>query len=223
MSILIRPQKFLKKNLQLSDDLKSFSYIHQSAKIHQSVIIEPFCFVGPNCIIEAGCYLHTGAKIIENVVIGRGTKLGPNSVIGMKGFGIERDNGKKREIIPFGGKPVKMPHFGGVKIGEGCDIGALNTICAGAIEPTLVGKDVMTDDHVHIGHNCKIEAGVAIAACAEISGSVKIEEECWIGPNVSVMQKVTIGRASTIGIGSVVLKSVPPKTVVAGNPARSLK
>jgi len=213
----------IKKDLPLDDGAELLSYVHQSANIDKSVVIEPFCFIGPNCTIKAGCHLHTGVKIIENVVVGRDTKIGPNSVIGMKGFGIERDNGVKREVIPFGGRPLKMPHFGGVRIDDGCDIGALNTICAGAIEPTIIGKDVMTDDHVHIAHNCKIEAGVAIAACAEISGSVLIEEECWVGPNVSIMQKVTIGRASTIGIGSVVRKSMPPQSVVAGNPARIIK
>lgn len=132
-------------------------------------------------------------------------------MIGAKGFGLERDNNKERQLIPFGGRPLKMPHFGGVKIGKECDIGSLNTIAAGAIEPTYLKDNVMTDDHVHIAHNRKVGSGVAIAACAEISGSVTILDECWIGPNVSIMQKVTIGKEATIIIGSVVLKSITDK------------
>ena len=41
------------------------------------------------------------------------------------GFGFERDNGKERQVIGFGGDPLKMPHFGGVIIGDNCDIDLL--------------------------------------------------------------------------------------------------
>lgn len=201
---------------------RELSFIDPSAFIAPTAEVSPFCFVGPNCIIDDDCFLASGVRLIDAVHVGRGTRIGANTVIGGWGFSIERDNGKEREVIPFGGVPLKMPHFGGVMIGENCDIGALNTIAAGAIEPTLLEDHVMTDDHVHIAHNCVIKEGVAITACAEISGSVEIGKETWVGPNSSVMQKITIGSSSIIGIGTVLRKSVPCKTIVAGNPARIL-
>ena len=198
------------------------SFIDPSASIAPTAVVSPFCFVGPKCIIDDDCFLASGVRLIDSVHVGPGTRIGANTVIGGWGFSIERDNGRVREVIPFGGIPMKMPHFGGVIIGKNCDIGALNTITSGAIEPTLLEDYVMTDDHVHIAHNCVIKKGVAIAACAEISGSVEIGEETWVGPNSSVMQKITIGPSSIIGIGAVLRKSVPCKTIVAGNPARIL-
>lgn len=198
------------------------TYIDRSANVAESAIVSPFCFIGPNCFIDEDCFLAPGVRLIESVHVGRGTRLGANTVIGGWGFGIERDNGKEREVIPFGGVPIKMPHYGGVIIGQSCDIGALNTIAAGAIEPTILEDYVMTDDHVHIAHNCTIREGVAITACAEISGSVEIGKETWIGPNSSIMQKISIGAACVVGIGSVVRKSIPSDTIVAGNPARTL-
>lgn len=201
---------------------RELSFIDHSAVIAPTAIVSPFCFVGPNCVIEADCFLAPGVKLIDSVHVGRETRIGSNTVIGGWGFSIERDNGRVREVIPFDGTPLKMPHFGGVIIGKNCDIGALNTITSGAIEPTLLEDHVMTDDHVHIAHNCVIKEGVAIAACAEISGSVEIGEETWVGPNSSVIQKITIGPSSIIGIGTVLRKSVPCKTIVAGNPARIL-
>jgi acetyltransferase-like isoleucine patch superfamily enzyme len=75
---------------------------------------------------------------------------------------------------------------------------------------------------VHISHNCKLREGSAVVACAEISGSVEIGKETWVGPNSSVMQKISIGSACIVGIGSVVLKSVPDGAVIVGNPGRAL-
>jgi acetyltransferase-like isoleucine patch superfamily enzyme len=51
---------------------------------------------------------------------------------------------------------------------------------------------------------------------------VVIEEDVTIGPGAIVLPNVTIGQGSIVTAGSVVTKSVPPKTVVQGNPARPI-
>jgi len=220
---------YIKTTRAVFDITKTYSgvggelaYVDPTAQIGCSVELSPFCYVGPNCIVEDHCYLAPGARLIDSVHVGQGTRIGANTVVGGWGFGIERNNGKEREVISFGGEPIKMPHFGGVIIGPNCDIGALTTICAGAIEPTVLESSVMVDDHVHIAHNCKIGKGAAIVACAEISGSVVIGDEAWIAPNVSTMQKISIGQRCIIGIGSVVLESTPANSVFVGNPAKQI-
>jgi len=45
----------------------------------------------------------------------------------------------------------------------------------------------------------------------------------WIGENVCVLPNVRIGRNSIIGANSVVIKDVPPYSVVAGNPVKLIK
>jgi len=57
----------------------------------------------------------------------------------------------------------------------------------------------------------------------ELGGEIHIEEDCWIGGNVTILPGVRIGRGSTVGAGSVVTKDVAPFTVVVGNPARFLR
>lgn len=57
----------------------------------------------------------------------------------------------------------------------------------------------------------------------EMGGEIHIGEDCWLGGNVIVLPRVTIGRGCTIGAGSVVTKDVPPYKVVAGNPARVIR
>lgn len=50
-----------------------------------------------------------------------------------------------------------------------------------------------------------------------------IEDDVWIGGNVSILPNIRIGKGSIVGSGSVVTKDVPPMVVVAGNPARIIK
>lgn len=54
-------------------------------------------------------------------------------------------------------------------------------------------------------------------------GAVKIEEDVFIGCNVTICNSVTIGKGSIVGAGSVVTKDIPPYQVWAGNPARYIK
>ena len=55
------------------------------------------------------------------------------------------------------------------------------------------------------------------------SFAVVIEDNVWIGGNVSIFPGVTIGANSVIGAGSVVVKDVPPNTVAAGNPCKAIR
>lgn len=57
----------------------------------------------------------------------------------------------------------------------------------------------------------------------EISEGVIIKDGVWIGNNVIILGNVTIGEKSIIAAGAVVTHSVPPYTIVAGNPAHIIK
>ncbi|RHJ90402.1 acyltransferase [Bacteroides sp. AM07-16] len=50
-----------------------------------------------------------------------------------------------------------------------------------------------------------------------------VEDDVWIGGNSCINQGISIGTHCIIASGSVVTKSVPPYSVVGGNPARILK
>jgi len=57
----------------------------------------------------------------------------------------------------------------------------------------------------------------------QISESVKIGSDVWIGHGAMVLAGVEIGNGAIIGAGAVVTKSVPDFTIALGNPARPFK
>jgi len=61
-----------------------------------------------------------------------------------------------------------------------------------------------------------------IAHFREQEGGVFIEEDATVGPGAIILPNVTVGHGAIVAAGSVVTKSVPPKTMVQGNPARPI-
>ena len=55
------------------------------------------------------------------------------------------------------------------------------------------------------------------------SQPVLIGDNVWIGARVIILPGITIGNDAVVGAGAVVTRDVPPRTIVAGNPARVLR
>lgn len=190
------------------------SYIADNSHIDPSVKIEPGVFIGPNVIIGKGTKLLSGARIKGNVKIGENCIIRENCVIGGYGFGFDKD---------YEGKNFRIPHLGGVIIGNNVEIGAITTVCSGTINPTVLEDYVKLDDHVHVAHNVVIGENSIITACAEISGSCIIGKNVWLAPNTAVINGIKIGNNVTIGMGAVIIKSVPDNEVMVGTPAEPLE
>jgi acetyltransferase-like isoleucine patch superfamily enzyme len=52
---------------------------------------------------------------------------------------------------------------------------------------------------------------------------IVIEDNVWIGADVTVLPGITIGKNSIIGAASVVTKNVPPNTIMVGSPAKAVR
>ena len=52
---------------------------------------------------------------------------------------------------------------------------------------------------------------------------VVVEEDCWIGMNVTLLCGVTVRRGTTVAAGAVVTKSTPPYSIMGGVPAKHIK
>lgn len=92
------------------------------------------------------------------------------------------------------------------------------------------GWGLVVNPKVKIGNNVTIFHGVTLGQRDKISKTgvriteyPVIEDEVWIGPHAIIVGGVTIGRGSRISGGSFVTESIPPYSVVSGNPAVIMK
>lgn len=56
-----------------------------------------------------------------------------------------------------------------------------------------------------------------------VKSEIIIEDDVWIGMNSIILKGVTIGKASIVGAGSIVTKSIPAYTIVGGPQAEIIK
>jgi len=88
--------------------------------------------------------------------------------------------------------------------------------------------------HIKIGKSCLIASHTGIYANNHnfadptryigeqgiTRKGIVIEDDCWLGTGVKVLDGVTIGQGSVIGAGAVVTKDIPPYSIAVGVPAR---
>ena len=185
--------------------------VGEGVLIGENCKIFPGVFIDHEVSIGSNSTLFPHSVILNNVTIGKNCQIGAHSCIGQAGFGFERDHD---------GQSYRLPHVGGVIMGDNVEIGMLNTVASGTLSPTILESNVKTDDHVHIAHNCYVGSGSYIIAGAVLSGSVKIGCNNWISPNSTIINKTETGDNVTVGIGAVVLKKkIVSGATLSGNPA----
>lgn len=114
--------------------------------------------------------------------------------------------------------PLEYAKHIGVKVGENTWINTRKW----SSEPFLItiGNNCqVTEDvsfHTHGGGHCIRQK------CPDFDafGKIVVEDWAYIGAFSHIMPGVTIGEGALVAAGSVVVKSVPPHTVVGGNPAK---
>ncbi|PSB12992.1 transferase [filamentous cyanobacterium CCP1] len=124
----------------------------------------------------------------------------------------------------------------GVALERGVDIGAMDHTSIEIGDRTYVGSYtcIMGTGDIKIGQDCLIAPHSGIFANHHrfddptrpireqglTRKGILIEDDCWLGHKVTVLDGVTIGRGSVIGAGAVVTKDIPPYSVAIGVPAK---
>ncbi len=91
---------------------------------------------------------------------------------------------------------------------------------------TKIGRFFHCNMYSYVAHDCVIGDFVTFAPGVKCNGRVVIESHAYIGTGAVIKdgtdEPIVIGRGAVVGMGAVVIKSVPPGTTVFGNPARPL-
>ena len=111
----------------------------------------------------------------------------------------------------------------GIKIGHRTGIGA-RAFIAGQGGVTI-GNDVITGPNIQIfseNHNFN-DTSAIIKDQGVAKQPTIIGNDCWLGGGVTILAGVTIGDGCVVAAGSVVTRSMPPNSVIAGTPAKVIK
>jgi len=114
---------------------------------------------------------------------------------------------------------VSLHRMRGVSIGSNVSIGMSVLI------ETAYPRLVSIGDNVSIGMRAVIIGhlrDLTTQARDSNEPTVRIEDNVYIGPGVIILPNVTIGHGAVVSAGSVVSRSIPPQTLVQGNPAKPI-
>jgi acetyltransferase-like isoleucine patch superfamily enzyme len=156
---------------------------------------------GPSLILEDNVHINAlsvnGVQFGRNVSVGKGTIIVCTGVIANKGIGLRIGNHTGISAKSYLGCQ------GGITIGSDVIIGP--------------GLKMFSENHNFEGSDLPIRLQ------GENRKGIDIGDNCWLGSNVTILDGVTVGAGCVIAAGSIVSKSMPPDSIVAGIPAKVLK
>nr|WP_197901559.1 acyltransferase [Rhodocytophaga rosea] len=89
---------------------------------------------------------------------------------------------------------------------------------------------IICQEKIEIGNECAIswnftamDTDLHHITGSPLTAPIIIEDNVWIGANVTVLKGVRIGKGAVIAAQAVVTKNVPPHSLVAGNPAKLIR
>ncbi len=201
--------------------------------------------VAPTATVYPGTVIGDGCKILDGAVVGKQPTLSPRSTASREELGpAELGAG----TIVSTGAIV----FAGASLGERVIVGdqacVRERVTIG--DDVVIGRGSLVENDTTIGSLAKIQAGVYITARSTLEdhvfvapcvvttndnfmGRTERRHELVEGPTIRrgarvgggavLCPGVEIGEEAYVGAGAVVVKDVPPRVIVVGNPARVLR
>ncbi len=175
--------------------------IGEGVSIGERSVIEAGTVIAQNCVIGDDCRIYPNVTLYREVKLGDEVQVHSGTIIGCDGFGFAPDPKGKR-------KWHKIHQLGTVIIGDRVDIGSSTTIDRGALGDTIIENDCIIDSQVHIGHNCVIGEGSALAGCVGLAGSSIIGKGCLLAGGVGIAGHLSIADGVQVTGMTMVTKSI---------------
>ena len=201
--------------------------------------------IAPTAIVFPGTVLGEGVKILDYAIVGKQPTLSPRST-------TKREELPPAELGPGTVVSSAAIVFAGTTIGsrvivgdnacirERCAIGDDVVVGRGSLveNDTTVGAMTKIQAHAYITAYSTLEEHVFIAPCVvttndNFMGRTERRHALLRGPTVRrgarvgggavLCPGIEIGEEAFVGAGAVVVRDVPPRTLVVGNPARPLR
>ena len=201
--------------------------------------------LGANAVVYPGTVIGEGCKIGDNAVVGKQPTLSARST-------AKRDPLEPLELGPGTIVSTGAIVFAGTKLGarvivgdgarvrERCVIGDDVVIGSGSLveNDTTIGAQTTIQAEAYITAYSTLEDHVFIAPCVvttndnfmgrtekrhELVKGPTIRHGARIGGGVVLLPGIEIGEEAFIGAGAVVIRDVPARALMVGNPAKQIR
>ncbi|MEA3337471.1 MAG: acyltransferase [Chloroflexota bacterium] len=204
------------------------------------------CVVGHYAVVHAGTQVGQGCHIGDHAVLGRPPRPASTSTVeipkSLAPLRIDGGTGIGTGAVIYRGTTIGRQSLVGdlAFVREQCTIG----------DCVIVGTHVTVENEVTIGSRTKIQSGAYIAAWSTIEehcfiapcvvttndntmgrtekrfserGGAVIRRGARIGAGATLLPNIEVGSEAFVAAGSIVTRSVPPRTLVMGSPARIVR
>ena len=200
---------------------------------------------GENVVIYPGTVIGDGCRIADNVVLGKQPVLSPRST-------AKREELPPLELGEGTVVSTGSVVFAGTKVGARAILGDQSCVrerCELG-DDVVVGRGALVENDTTIGARTKIQANAYVTAYSTLEEDVfvapcvvttndnfmgrtdrrhalrkgpTIRRGARIGGGAVLLPGIEVGEEAFVGAGAVVLRDVPARAVVVGNPARPIK
>ena len=170
--------------------------------------------LGPFALIETGVEL----KSTGSLALGKRAVVQGN--VQINGWHLDSEICLKDFAYLDRGVNITVHDRGRIEIGFRTYIGPYT--CIAGPGPVVIGQQCLISSHCGIyGNNHVFEdTNTYIRNQGFTCKGITLEDDCWLGTGVRVLDGVTIGKGSVVGAGAVVTKDIPPYSIAVGVPAK---
>ena len=211
----VHPQAWVAPSAVIGRDVAiyPFAYVGDESVIGDGVTLSPGVVVGNRCRVGSGSMLHPNVVLYEGVTLGDRVEVHGGTVLGGDGF-------KYRTID---GRHAKVPHTGGLQVGDDVEIGANCAIDRATFEATTIGEGTKIDNLVMIGHNNQIGRHNILCGQVGIAGSCKTGDYVVMAGQAGIKDHTEIGDKVIVCAQAGVHRNVPSGQQLLGSPAMPIK
>jgi len=201
--------------------------------------------IAETAIVHPGTVVGEGCRILDYAVVGKQPVLSPRSTAAQEEL-------PPLELGPGTVVSTGAVVFAGSSLGERVIVGdqaCVRERCAIG-DDVVIGRGSLVENDTEVGARTKIQADAYVTAYSLLEEDVfvapcvvtandnfmgrterrhklrrgpTIRRGARIGAAAVLLPGIVVGEEAFVGAGAVVLRDVPPRTVVVGNPARAIR